>query len=65
MRLPLTLERGLTLLSGTLSKYEEKKTNLEKKLEKVFVFKNVPDKLARLVAQKLGQKLKIGVQDNA
>ena len=65
MRLPLILERGLTLLSGTLSKYEEKKTNLGKKLEKVFVFKNVPDKLAKLVAQKLGQKLKIGVQDNA
>ena len=51
LRLPLILERGLTLLSGLPLKYEKRR--------KAFVFKNVPDKIAQLVAEKLGQKLKV------
>ena len=55
LRLPAILERGLALLSGhppiTLKKSSTK-------YKKTFVFKNVPYKIALLVAQKLGQNLK-------
>ena len=68
LRLPAILERGLALLSGTYPEfpYEKKNKNhregnsgKKKKENKLFVFKNVPDKIARLVAEKLGQNLKL------
>ncbi len=63
LRLPLILERGLTLLSSTPPR--ELKSFLEKQQGKnqsirgeVFVFKNIPHKIATLIADKLGQELK-------
>ena len=58
LRLPFLIERGLTLLSGEYPKFCDKRKN-KKKTQKVFVFKNVPDKIAQLVAEKLGQNLTI------
>ena len=59
LQLPLILERGLTLLSGApprdLSSFSKKQKTQQKK---AFVFKNVPYKIAKLVADKLGQELK-------
>ena len=48
LRLPLVIERGLSLLSGNL---------VEVGRNKEFTFKNVPCQIAELVADKLGQKL--------
>ena len=63
LRLPLILERGLTLLSGTppreLNSFSKKQQRKDQIVgEKVFVFKNVSHNIATLVADKLGQKLK-------
>ena len=63
LRLPLILERGLALLSGipprepnSFSKKQQRKDQVVG--EEAFVFKNVPYKIAALVADKLGQELK-------
>ncbi len=53
--LPFFFERGLALLSGHPPTVLKKSST---KYKKTFVFKNVPYKIALLVAQKLGQNLK-------
>ena len=54
LRLPAELERGLALLSGEPPKELNSDTQQNKKS---FTFKNVPYKIAKLVANKLGQEL--------
>ena len=51
LRLPVLFERGLTLLSGI--------PPIREKENKKFTFKSVPYKIAKLVADKLGQKLRV------
>ena len=56
--LPFIFERGLTLLSGKPpSKIKEKKQSKKSRVDSN-IFKNVPYKIALLVANKLGQNLK-------
>ena len=59
--LPFIFERGLALLSGKPPieklKEEKKSKKNQRNTKKSFIFKNVPLKIASLVAHKLGQKL--------
>ena len=61
LRLPIILERGLTLLSGNpcedLKSDKNKKYKSQEKRKSNWIFKNVPYKAAKLVADKLGQEL--------
>lgn len=59
LRLPFIFERGLVLLSGSPPRTLEKKKRKDQVVqEEAFVFKNVPNKIATLIADKLGQELK-------
>ena len=58
LRLPLILERGLALLSGAPPKELNLVSKKQQNKGKIFIFKNVSYKIAKLVADKLGQELK-------